>query len=101
MSYKTKRAKATDIPQKVKRAVWERDGHCVFCGNPYASPNAHYISRAQGGLGIEENVITLCACCHDRYDNSIDRKSMREFFRDYLKSKYPNWKEEDLYYKRF
>ena len=27
---KSKRAKATDIPQKVKQAVWERDGgRCV------------------------------------------------------------------------
>lgn len=101
MSYKTKRAKATDISQKVKRAVWERDGHCVFCGNPYASPNAHYISRAQGGLGIEQNILTLCMDCHRRYDQTTDRAQMRDFFKEYLKGQYPDWDETKLYYKKF
>ena len=55
-----KRTKALDIPEKVKRRVWERDGHqCVLCGSIYAMPNAHYISRAQGGLGIEENAVII------------------------------------------
>lgn len=31
-----------------------------MCGSSYAMPNAHYIARAQGGLGIEENIVTLC-----------------------------------------
>ena len=50
----SKRSKACDISPKVKKKVWERDNHCcIICGSPYAMPNAHYISRAQGGLGIE------------------------------------------------
>lgn len=101
MKYKSKRAKACDIPLKVKQAVFERDGWCVFCGNPNASPNAHYISRSQGGLGIEENVLTLCNDCHRRYDQTTDRKQMREFFKDYLQSKYEGWSESNLYYKKF
>lgn len=54
---KSKRSKATDIPQKVKQAVWERDGgRCVVCGCcRNVMPNAHFISRSKGGLGIEEN----------------------------------------------
>ena len=58
---KSRRSKATDIPQKVKQAVWERDGgRCVICGNTHnVMPNAHFISRANGGLGIEENVVHL------------------------------------------
>ena len=72
---KTKRAKATDIPQKVKKVVWERDGGCcVICGNNYnVMPNAHFISRSKGGLGIEENVFTACTRltendCHYKFD---------------------------------
>ena len=101
MKYKSKRAKACDIPLKVKQAVLERDGWCVFCGNPNASPNAHFISRSHGGLGIEENILTLCNGCHRRYDQTTDRKQMREFFKDYLQSKYEGWNESNLTYKKF
>ena len=94
-----RRTKALDIPQKVKRAVLDRDEHCVWCGRQGA-PNAHYISRAQGGLGIEENVLTLCTECHRQYDQSTDRPIMREFFREYLKGKYPEWDESKLTYRK-
>ena len=101
MSYKTKRAKACDIPQAVKDKVLERDGGiCVFCLSGNASPNAHYISRAHNGLGIEQNILTLCQTCHDRYDKTTDRMQMREFFKKYLQSKYEGWNEEYLYYKK-
>lgn len=101
MRYKSKRAKACDIPLEVREKVFERDGYCVFCGNPNASPNAHYISRAQSGLGIEQNILTLCSTCHDRYDKTADRKQMREVFKKYLQSKYVEWNEDDLVYKKF
>lgn len=97
-----KRTRALDISPKVKRAVWERDGHvCILCGSPYAMPNAHYIPRSHGGLGIEENVVTLCFNCHARYDNSADRESLKTQIRAYLKGKYPNWNESELYYKKW
>lgn len=96
-----RRTKALDIPAAVKKAVWERDGHCcILCGSPYAMPNAHYIARSQGGLGIEENVVTLCITCHSRYDNSADRKYIREEIKAYLMSKYPDWDETNLIYKK-
>ena len=101
MMYKTRRAKACDIPQAVKDKVLERDnGQCVFCFNGVAAANAHYISRAQGGLGIEQNILTLCGVCHDRYDKTADRKQMKEFFKRYLQSKYADWNEKNLYYKK-
>ena len=37
-------------------------------------PNAHYISRAHGGLGIEENIVTLCLDCHNNYDNGRSKQ---------------------------
>lgn len=97
----SKRTKALQIPPKVKAAVWERDGGCcVYCGSHNAAPVAHYIARSHGGLGIEENILNLCNECHRKYDQSTKRKEMKEFFRDYLKSKYPDWNEANLIYKR-
>lgn len=96
-----KRTKALQIPMKVKKRVYERDsGLCIFC-NCYGDPVAHFVSRSQGGLGIEQNIITVCAYHHSRMDQSTDRESMKEYAREYLKSKYPDWKEEDLYYKKW
>ena len=106
---KSKRAKATDISQKVKKVVFERDnGCCVICGNSYnVMPNAHFISRARGGLGVEENIVTLCTNltnnkCHYKYDNgtSKEREEIGEMIESYLKSIYPNWNKEDLIYKK-
>lgn len=96
-----KRTKALSIPKDVKDRVWERDGRCcVWCGNPYAAPEAHFIARSQGGLGIEENILTLCRECHRKYDQTKFRKFMRSFFESYLRSWYPGWDVENLIYRR-
>lgn len=85
----SKRSKACDISQKVKQNVWDRDNHqCIICGNPYAMPNAHYIRRSQGGLGIEQNVVTLCQKCHSDFDNGNKRASIGYRIEWYLKSCY-------------
>ena len=98
---KSRRTKALEIPQKVKTKVYERDGGCcVWCGSPSGQPNAHYIPRSRSGLGIEENILTLCWPCHLKYDQSTDRAKMGEYFRRYLESKYPDWDESKLYYKK-
>ena len=96
-----KRTKALSIPKAVKDKVWERDGRCcVWCGTAYAAPEAHFIARSQGGLGIEENILTLCRECHRKYDQTKYRKIMRDFFEEYLKSKYPDWDKSNLIYRR-
>ena len=99
----TERAKATQISTKVKKAVYERDnGLCVVCGAPGA-PNAHYIPRSAGGLGIEQNIVTLCRSCHDRFDFG-DGETMAhigDMIRAYLIEHYENWNEEDLVYKKY
>ena len=81
---KNNRAKATDIQPKIKKIVWERDNHrCVVCGNTTnVMPNAHILSRAHGGLGIETNIVTLCTDltpnkCHSKFDNGT--KEERDF----------------------
>ena len=102
---------ARAITKATKEAVAERDSVndwpcCLFCGypappeNPTAFSCAHFMGRAQGGLGIEENILTLCPECHRLYDQSIRRERMRSFFRDYLKSKYLGWDESKLYYRK-
>lgn len=111
MMAKAQRTKDCDIPIKAKKAVAERDsidGHpcCIWCGKPAptsnltAFSNAHYIPRGQGGLGIEENILTLDWECHLRFDQSAERPKMKAFLRKYLMSKYPGWDEEKLVYKK-
>ena len=99
---KSKRSKACDITKAVKQRVWERDNHaCIVCGSPNAMPNAHYISRAHGGMGIEQNIVTLCLRCHHNYDQTVQRPMYKEFVRNYLQSKYGDWNEDKLFYKKF
>lgn len=106
-----KDTKARDFDRKTKQSISERDSFdgwpcCIYCGRPAphgkptAFSNAHFISRAQGGLGIPENGLTLCPECHSKYDQTTARKEMREVFREYLKSKYQDWDESKLYYRR-
>ena len=98
---KTKRAKACDITKKVKDIVWERDNHqCIICGSYQAMPNSHYIRRSQGGLGIEENIVTMCQRCHRAYDQGDERKAIATYTEKYLRSKYPNWNPQNLIYKK-
>lgn len=105
----SKRAKACAIPVKVKRRVAERDSIdgwpcCILCGSPNGLPEAHYISRADGGLGIEENIVTLCRRCHDRYDNSQSKdehEAIKELIRAHLKKQYPGWDEDKLVYQKW
>lgn len=100
----SKRSEACKIDKSVKDAVFARDGGCcVWCGRSgaYVLPEAHFVPRSKGGKGIEENILTLCRyTCHERFDHGDrnDRALMRDCFREYLKSKYPDWDETKLYY---
>lgn len=73
-----KETSKTKIPEKTKKAVWARDG----------------------GLGIEENIVTLCNKCHEDFDQAEKRKHMQAYIRHYLKMKYPDWDETKLVYKK-
>lgn len=104
------RTKALAIPRKVKEAVARRDscdGHpcCILCGKPaptsapLAFSNAHYISRAQGGLGIERNILTLCPPCHQLFDGA-GREEVRPILVRYLKACYEDWTESEVTYQK-
>lgn len=102
MRYKSKRSNDCDISPEVKRIVYERDGHrCIYCHRNNGLPNAHFIGRGQGGLGIPENIVTLCPECHEDYDNGFKREEIGNYIREYLKWKYgQNWNEKKLIYKK-
>ncbi len=96
----SRQAKAHAITPTVKLIVTRRDGgRCVYCGAP-GLPEAHYISRKRGGLGVPQNILTLCRDCHELYDHGdrLKRDGMREFFADYFKSHYEDWSEDALVY---
>ena len=107
----SKRTVQLSIPIEVKKRVADRDSVqgwpcCVWCGKPapienrLAYSNAHYIARSQGGLGIYENILTLCPVCHQKYDQSGKRDDMRRFFRIYLTKMCAYWDEKNLIYRR-
>lgn len=97
---RTRRGKALDISQAVRAAVLERDGCCILCGSYHGLPNAHFVPRSQGGLGIEENIVTLCPTCHYRYDQTTDRAAIMPIIERYLTNKYQEWDKSKLYYRK-
>lgn len=97
-----KETRATSIQPAARRRVYERDhGRCVLCGAVEALQCAHFIPRSRGGLGREKNLVMLCPGCHRLYDHTAKRKYIRSELREYLQSKYPDWDEEDLIYKKY
>lgn len=99
----SQRTKALSIPKKVKLVVWERDSHrCIFCKCEvtWNLANSHFIKRSHGGLGIPENIFCTCLECHHKFDDTPQRKDMLPIAREYLKSKYENWNEKNLIYKK-
>ena len=100
----SKRTKALSISKDVKMVVWKRDnGKCIFCDTPvkWNMANSHFIKRSHGGLGIEQNILTNCEKCHKKSDDSPERVEwMLEHAERYLRLKYPDWRKEDLIYKK-
>lgn len=96
-----KRTKACAITPKVREEVERRDGGlCIFCGMP-GRGEAHVIARSHAGLGVPENIVTVCRPCHDRMDNSQARELYVNRAKEYLKSIYPEWDETKLIYTKW
>lgn len=97
-----RQTKRTSIPPKVKRQVWERDGgQCVLCHRNDGHPDAHIVARSHGGLGIAENIVTLCPRCHYRYDQTAERHMIRAQLEEYITTIYPDWTEEAVTYHKY
>lgn len=85
-----KSTRACAISKEVKKRVYERDkGLCIICG-VCGLPEAHVIPRSALGLGIEENIVTLCRDCHRLYDRT-KRQEYGEIIRNYMRTQYPDW----------
>lgn len=109
--------KHTAIPARVKAAVALRDcadGRCccVVCGSPYAAPNAHIVRRSQGGMGVEQNIVALCAPCHRAFDEGewldrlhplgfYSRQDIEDHIIAYIKGYYPGWTREEVTYSKW
>lgn len=97
--YKSKRSQATDIPKSVKDKVWQRDEHrCIFCGSSQARPESHIIPRSSGGIGVEQNIITVCRRCHTLMDQSTKREKMVKSAMHYIENIYGNIDWSDYIY---
>lgn len=101
----SKRSKACEFPAKVREAIKERDGGCIFCkmyGYSGFPPTQimHYVARSQGGRGVEQNGALGCALHHQQLDNGKNGLTMKEDFKNYLQSLYEGWNEKDLVYRK-
>ena len=96
----SKRTKALQVSYKTREIVRNRDKWCILCGNPRASDMAHFIPRSKGGLGIEQNIVLLCRSCHHRLDHTTERKELMKVVINYLEQLYPDFKDEDRYYRK-
>ena len=97
----SKRTKAVAISPETRAKVEERDGYCcIFCGKR-GRGEAHLINRSQGGLGIEQNIVTVCRECHLQMDNGQATKLYRDKAEAYLKSIYPDWDRSKLVYNKW
>ena len=97
---KSKRTLATEIKAKTRKEVIERDKYCIICGGHQMLTIAHYISRANGGKGIKENLVLLCMTCHMKLDQSSERKKFLQIVKNHLQSNYGDFDESSLKYKK-
>ena len=56
-----------ELYEQLRRQVLRRDGwRCQCCGGRLNLEVHHKELRSQGGDDSEQNLITLCAACHER-----------------------------------
>lgn len=96
----SKLSKACEISPKVREKVLDRDEFCILCGK-VGIPNSHFVAKAQHGLGVEQNIVTMCVNCHDKWHTSGDQAEMKERVREYLEKHYPGFPDADRVYKKY
>ena len=101
-----RRTKATSISRDVKRKVYLRDKcSCILC-HRYACPEwacAHVIPRSRGGMGVEQNIVTLCPVCHRRYDTAREpeRTETEKYLTEYLEGLYGPISRSDVVFDKW
>lgn len=115
MAKKSKQARAREFGAKARKEIYARDrAGCIFCAMGYRTEQGtwlekeilgimHYIPRAKNGLGIPKNGALGCQYHHHMMDNGNQgvREEMLKMFREYLKSHYEDWNEEELVYSKW
>lgn len=102
-------SKACEFSPKARKEIHIRDGGCIFCQMGYrpsceaggALQIMHFVPRSQKGLGIPENGALGCVYHHQMLDNGLYHEEMKEMFREYLMSHYPEWNESSLVYDKW
>jgi len=89
----SKRSVWCEPSKETRKQILKRDqNQCIFCHSEKALTQAHvFLSRAKGGKGSKENLITSCMACHYfLLDNPIGKtnieksKTMLEYAKNYL-----------------
>ncbi len=102
MSKRHKMTIACDISPRVRERVLGRDARrCILCGCNHGLEIAHYIGRAQCGLGVPQNLVTLCKKCHMDYDNSDKRGMIKPYIEEYLEGWYGEIDKSKLVYNKY
>lgn len=112
MAKKSKRAKECNFNKDVRTEIMQRDKYqCLFCRlGKYGTSTCdwiqdimHYVNKSAGGLGIPQNGVLGCRYHHQLLDNGNKgyRQEMLQYMREYLQSQYKDWREEDLYYRKY
>ena len=64
--------------RELHRQVLERDGwRCQVCGSMQCLQVHHLKLRSQSGGDVEQNLITLCAECHEQAHRKAARSKTR------------------------
>jgi len=97
------RKQATSISPQVRTQVLDRDKRCIVCGSNFNLQLHHcFINRSHGGLGVKENLVTLCCQCHFYADNGLNaqKNAINNVIEGYMKVKYPNLDKSVLRYRK-
>ncbi len=69
-----------NIPAATKREIFIESGHrCAVCGVPFPLERAHIVPWCKSNDHSVENLICLCANCHEMADSGWDEKTLREY----------------------
>lgn len=71
------------IPADVQREIFIESGHrCAICGARFPLERAHIVSWSKSKSHKAENLICLCAGCHESMDKGdFDQKTLKEYKR--------------------
>jgi len=100
MRKKSKRSLATKITIDVRMDVKVRDnGKCTICGTMENIQIHHFVPRSLGGMGITNNLISLCQFHHKQLHDG--NGYILEHVKQYMKDLYPNVNNNERKYNKF